>query len=406
MLSHLEDTDDDITSMTVENSTNSMLRLTPPPGCIILQYLGYVPWDNPQDSVSLQLRNMFGNYVNGLILPVLFLISTPTNCLNMAVFYKQGLKDRIHLCLFWLAFADLLLMWEMFCTYIDLVYALSTNALITSSTSVQFFIKNKLLFLNGFSWVTAFTMTIIACERCFCVVSPFHARHFLKTKTMAVLLFFSSGIIMGGYYVVAMKWSLVCIFDPVTNATVTFTYPSKEYMSNKELIDMIEGNVYGLLMPGFCISVVSATTVVTMLRLRKMAAWRAHSASSSSDLMSSRDLALTRTLVLICIVFVACYIPVIVFHNAGRMFPELRLGGRLHNTYSLLVTIAQLCMYVNFSFNFFIYYKTGSRFRETTRDLVYSITCRSSTRPIASYAKKIKPICISSGGGSGGGGIC
>ena len=41
-----------------------------------------------------------------LFLPILFLIGGPANVINMAVFYKQGLEERINVCLFALSLAD------------------------------------------------------------------------------------------------------------------------------------------------------------------------------------------------------------------------------------------------------------------------------------------------------------
>ncbi|KAK7495419.1 hypothetical protein BaRGS_00013358, partial [Batillaria attramentaria] len=44
--------------------------------------------------------------VNGGILPVLVLFGVICNVINMAVFVRQGLGDRINLCLFSLALSD------------------------------------------------------------------------------------------------------------------------------------------------------------------------------------------------------------------------------------------------------------------------------------------------------------
>ena len=41
-----------------------------------------------------------------ILLPILFLIGGPANVINMAVFYKQGLKERINVCLFSLSLSD------------------------------------------------------------------------------------------------------------------------------------------------------------------------------------------------------------------------------------------------------------------------------------------------------------
>ncbi|KAK7476649.1 hypothetical protein BaRGS_00032124, partial [Batillaria attramentaria] len=44
--------------------------------------------------------------VNGCILPVIVLCGVTMNVINMAVFCRQGLRDRVNLCLFSLALSD------------------------------------------------------------------------------------------------------------------------------------------------------------------------------------------------------------------------------------------------------------------------------------------------------------
>ena len=57
--------------------------------------------------------------VLGVLLPVMVVISVPTNSLNMAVFYKQGLRERINLCLFSLSLVDLVFIVSAFSTQYD-----------------------------------------------------------------------------------------------------------------------------------------------------------------------------------------------------------------------------------------------------------------------------------------------
>ena len=75
-------------------------------GCIILQYQDFIPWDNPDNIISFQVEDLTRRLKDVVFLPILFLIGGPANVINMAVFYKQGLKERINVCLFALSLAD------------------------------------------------------------------------------------------------------------------------------------------------------------------------------------------------------------------------------------------------------------------------------------------------------------
>lgn len=122
-----------------------------------------------------------------------------------------------------------------------------------------------------------------------------------------------------------------------------------------------------------------------------MTAWRESSVTSVA-VTSSRDLALTRTLIGVFLLFLACYIPAFLLHSVGVGFPELHVGGRMQNTYNVLVHTALLCTYINPSFTFFIFYKTSSRYRKMLRGLV----CTGVPRTGPHFTKKSKSISWSS----------
>ena len=75
-------------------------------GCKTLQFDGFVPWDNPNNLVSLEVEAFVERLKGAIVLPLLFLIGGPANVINMVVFYKHGLRERINLCLFALSLAD------------------------------------------------------------------------------------------------------------------------------------------------------------------------------------------------------------------------------------------------------------------------------------------------------------
>ena len=75
-------------------------------GCITIQFQDFVPWNNPDNIISFQTEQLIRKLKDVVFLPILFLIGGPANVINMAVFYKQGLKERINVCLFALSLAD------------------------------------------------------------------------------------------------------------------------------------------------------------------------------------------------------------------------------------------------------------------------------------------------------------
>ena len=91
---------------TVDNV--SLSASSAPENCIILGMNTTIPWNNPNNLISLEAKQLFDRIKASVLIPVLFLIGFPANCINMAVFFKQGLKERINLCLFSLALVDLL----------------------------------------------------------------------------------------------------------------------------------------------------------------------------------------------------------------------------------------------------------------------------------------------------------
>ena len=98
-----EDTSQDRTNNTTGQMSNATLGH---PGCLILQFHEFIPWNNPDNILSFEVEDLVHKLKDLVFLPILFLIGGPANVINMAVFYKQGLKERINVCLFALSLAD------------------------------------------------------------------------------------------------------------------------------------------------------------------------------------------------------------------------------------------------------------------------------------------------------------
>ena len=105
-MSDMMSTSDFINTTDFAPNTNTTRNSSVLDGCKILQFDGFVPWDNPDNLVSLEVEAFFERFKGAIVLPLLFLIGGPANVINMAVFYKHGLSVRINLCLFALSLAD------------------------------------------------------------------------------------------------------------------------------------------------------------------------------------------------------------------------------------------------------------------------------------------------------------
>nr|KAG5712465.1 hypothetical protein BaRGS_011439 [Batillaria attramentaria] len=77
-------------------------------GDVITPEASFLPWDNPDNIISYVTYQEIDKLVTCAVVPPLFLLGLVTNLINCVVFWRQGLKDRMNLCLFSLAVADML----------------------------------------------------------------------------------------------------------------------------------------------------------------------------------------------------------------------------------------------------------------------------------------------------------
>ena len=351
----------------------------------------FIPWDNPDNLVSQEVEQAVDLAVAVFFLPALLLLSVPTNVVNMLVFWRHGVRERINLCLFCLSLADLIYITQSFLYNVDKLYQPFTG-----ETGVgivyQFFVDHQLLFLRAFYWESGFLSMLIACERCLCVYSPLRAQKIFKTKTTGFAILFSTLLHNGFLYIGISRWGTACVFDPATNSTSKAIYPTKFYVQNQEVIDTITGVIPGLLLPGCYVTVVSVTTAMTSIKLRKVATWRKQ--TSSANEVSSREVALTRMLVGISVLYVVCSIPTLAFGMVFLAVPDMNTKGRYYNAFNILASVFELCSYINASFNFFVYNFLGSKYKETLKEIFFCCKGNGADQLKKTGGKEFSP-CVS-----------
>ena len=373
-------TSNDFTTLAPAN--NSALYV--PPGCVLRQFVKYIPWNNDDNIVPKRVEVIVRFVFNALVLPVLLLICVPTNITNMIVFYKQGLKERINTCLFALSLADLMFVVSAYGTDCDRIYMFLVGRGAEVGAASIFFYRSNLIGFYGFVTASQVVSSVIALERCLCVFRPLLAKGLVTTRTTAIFLLMSTVLIVGGYVVVVgLRYGVVCVFDVATNRSSFNAYPSEFYFQNRRIMDFMLSVVYGMLLPGTCMTIVTISTVATVVKMMRLTKWR-EKVSSASNTLTSRDLAVTRMIVGTSVLFIACAVPSFLIRSAVLVFPDVRLGGRHENFYYILIRLYQQTSAVNCTFNFFVYYTFGSKFRETVHQLFSSCGCRRKTVSVVS----------------------
>ncbi|KAL8609991.1 hypothetical protein ACOMHN_029484 [Nucella lapillus] len=231
-------------------------------------------------------------------------------------------------------------------------------------------VNNMVHSLAGFIYVSGFMCTLIALERCLCVLSPLKAQSIIQTRTTAIIIAAGHVVILGGHHVIATRWRVECMFDPLTGQRVDAFYSSEFYLKNKSLVDFMEGIIFGVIFPGSFLAGVLISTIITVLKLKEMAEWRDKSSSAAVTGNATKDVTLTRMLIGTSCLFIVCTTPPLIFHTAIPFVPDLSLSGKFYNTYYLLINTQQLLTYINASVNFFIYYTFGTKFRGTVKAML------------------------------------
>ena len=336
-----------------------------PEDCIILGWNVTIPWDNPKNLVSWETELLVDRLKSGIFIPILYLIGAPTNVVNMAVFFRQGLSKRINMCLFSLALLDLISITAILSFHAERIYTQFVDNERYSS-SYRYIVNNSILGLYAFSMGSVLMSGIIATERCVCVLFPFRAQRCIPTKVLATIIVISVLALLSLRFVSNSQYQVTCFYELRTGRHSWQLYVSDFYFRNKAMLNVFDA------FSGFAISlgipiVVLLATVITAIRLHQIVRWRSQ---ASSTVSSAKEIAVTKMLIALSAEFFVLSIPVVIFRLLKVFEPELGAYGRYSNSFSVLLAISELCFYVSSSVNFFVYYFTSAGYRETLRELL------------------------------------
>nr|KAG5686920.1 hypothetical protein BaRGS_020729 [Batillaria attramentaria] len=225
--------------------------------------LGYLVYNVISRDTLLLLEKVVMCYVNVVLLTV----GVPTNILNAIVFYRQGLRDRMNLCLFSLSIVD------MFCVLIWFLlgsFCLVGHYLEDFRDLWKWQVRKYLRgFHRGFYYSSGCLTMIVAVERCICVALPFKAQSLVRTKTMGLVIFGTVVTLHLVCSVYLFNFNVVPIVDPTTNQTLVALPPTQVYADLKQFIDIMENTVIMVVIPTVTFSVVSVATGVTIVKIKQ-----------------------------------------------------------------------------------------------------------------------------------------
>ncbi|KAL8573562.1 hypothetical protein ACOMHN_047832 [Nucella lapillus] len=366
-------------------TTNTTTPILPHNGsdirdCRVLEFL---PWSNPENLLPYPTLLLVYRVLGGGLTPWTSFFGVGVNALNCAVFFKQGLQERINLLLFLLACSDIVVSAFLF---------VSTIEYFTSQVEGQFQINGPLVvlvtnhgsFIYGFVYVSGLISTLIALERCICITYPLVARRVMKTQTMAVGVFVASVfLIVAIHFASAQKYQIICAYHPVLNIRLAVHYPSDFYLQNKQLMDILNTLLNGISLPTFFALTTTISTIITAVKLKTAARWRQ---TTSSVTMETKEVALTRMLIVVSCLFIGCTVPNIILRIFPMVDTEFRLGGRHQNALLVGVNVLYTANAANSALNFVFYWKMGSRFRAVLKDII--CPGRGHTKGLPSAASK------------------
>ena len=313
--------EDDVTARWLLNSSNSLPTTS----------------DKYMSFATFQLIQILTNCGFNTLLLVL---GVPANALSCAVFYRQGLRDRMNFCLFCLAIVDGLYLCTVFMVGAHcMVSQIDQKAGSILSVYGRYYLT---IFSEGLMHCSALITVIISVERCLCVVFPMKAATIMKTRTMAGIILLSCVLAQLLCCSAFVKRGVEVEYHPDTGKAMPKVSLGDVYLRFPEVFDGISFFV-SVLLKLITFVVVSISTAVTVYTLQRAIAWREAASSSTSEKQTSRaQLALVKMLVVVSAIYVACAVPSVVVTAVRSLVADFQVWGPYPYTVMSSLMMAQV----------------------------------------------------------------
>ena len=333
----------------------------------------YLPWDNPDNIISYETYLLMERGLFCYAIPTLFLVGVPANLLNCVVFYRQGLRDRMNLCLFCLALVDML--------FVALFFTVSSYCVVADYVDAEVAGWWKMMtrkyvtgLYRGFLFSSGCLTMIISVERCLCVFLPMKAMTLMKTRTMAALIAATILTLQSLCLLYPLKLEVVERRNARgTNNTTTCVLQFTQLYADNPALHILENVILMTVIPFFTFAVVVVATALTVIQLRRAIVWRRSSASASTSASAAgitrKERGLVTMLVTVNCVFIITASPNIALGLTRSLVYDFWLTRRYANIFLAAHGWLLGLGVLNSSINFFVYVFRSSRFRQELRGL-------------------------------------
>ena len=349
-----------------EMTTNTPLQTSDSTGLGCDQTELFIPWKNPHNIISIETYLTFAKAISCGVNLIIFCIGVPTNLLNCLVFYRQGLRDRMNLCLFSLAWVDML--------YVASLYLVGSHChlrLFRPELGGWWKVVARKYFTGlfvGFLSSSGCLTMVIAVERCVCVTLPLKAATLVKTRTIAVIIVSIVLSLQVVCLLYPLELSIGTMEDPNTGK-ITLFLTTTEFRSQYILLyNIVENTLIMIVIPFTTFAVVTIATAITVVQLKRAIAWRHGSSSSSSS--DVREVALVKMLVVVSLIYIISSAPNIGLGMTKLLVPDFLPSRKYANIFLASHLSSLVLAEVNSSVNFFVYLARSSRFRQVLNRLL------------------------------------
>ncbi|XP_076444380.1 uncharacterized protein LOC143282577 [Babylonia areolata] len=296
-------------------------------GCLVVTFDSLRFCDDAGDLVTQETRLLIEDVVYIGLVPPLSVLGVVLNAMNMAVFVKQGLGDRVRLSMFSLSLADLLVLTSMCLQYISKLLAHIFGRDWERKEWLMPLVRYHLLNIPiGFQMVSIFISTMIAVDRCVCVTWPLKAARVLSTRVTGLIILVCSVLAFAGKQFEAFKFDVRCaVLAGKRMPPIFIVIPSDLYRSIPHIVDILDSFVLSTLVPNLSLLLTAAATAITAIKLKRATQWRdSTTGSKGADVINQKEKALTTMLIAISCIFMVGITPLVIVSLCQYFIPEYK----------------------------------------------------------------------------------
>ncbi|XP_025080461.1 uncharacterized protein LOC112555905 [Pomacea canaliculata] len=317
----------------------------------------FAPRDHPGDILSYKVYLTVLFVLQCVIEPVVVVVGVPSNIISCVVFWRQGLGDRMNVCLLALSLVDLCLL--LVSMVFSVVYYLGQVDPVKYGGLYDLLLASFTGVCLGFRSASGCITMVIAIERCLCVLFPLKAASLISSFNMAVIMVCIVCLNHLAFLVVPAKFKVVRVNNSSSETAISL---SDFYINAGLFVDILENIVMMSVLPLTTFVVTCLSTCLTVVKLRAAMTWRGQT-SSSNEKGQGRHTTLTKMLVIVSCVYILTTIPWVVFFVAMLVVDGFSSRGRYYNFYWASAQIAIYLSYMNCSLGFYVYFNRSTRFR-------------------------------------------